>query len=36
MSACGTNANEVHPIMGPNGSTEVDIRAQTPAQEILT
>ena len=36
MSACGTNANEVHAIMGPNGSTEVDILAQAPAQEIFT
>ena len=30
------NAGEVHAIMGPNGSAEVDILAEAPAQEILT
>jgi len=30
------NAGEVHAIMGPNGSAEVDILAQAPAQEIFT
>ncbi len=32
------NAGEVHPIMGPNGSAEVDILAQAllKAQEFLT
>jgi Fe-S cluster assembly ATPase SufC len=30
------NAGEVHAIIGPNGSAEVDILAQAPAQEIFT
>jgi Fe-S cluster assembly ATP-binding protein len=32
------NAGEVHPIMGPNGSAEVDILAQAlpKAQEFFT
>ena len=30
------NAGEVHAIMGPNGSAEVDILPQAPAQEIFT
>jgi len=30
------NAGEVHAIMGPNGSAEVDILAEAPAQEIFT
>jgi Fe-S cluster assembly ATP-binding protein len=29
-------AGEVHAIIGPNGSAEVDILAQAPAQEIFT
>ena len=29
------NAGEVHAIIGPNGSAEVDILAQAPAQEIF-
>ena len=32
----GANAGEVHAIMGPNGSAQVDILAQAPAQEIFT
>jgi Fe-S cluster assembly ATP-binding protein len=32
----GVNAGEVHAIIGPNGSAEVDILAQAPAQEIFT
>ena len=30
------NAGEVHAIMGPNGSAEVDILAQAPAREVFT
>jgi Fe-S cluster assembly ATP-binding protein len=30
------NTGEVHAIIGPNGSAEVDILAQAPAQEIFT
>jgi Fe-S cluster assembly ATP-binding protein len=30
------NAGEVHAIIGPNGSAEVDILAPAPAQEIFT
>jgi Fe-S cluster assembly ATP-binding protein len=30
------NAGEVHAIIGPNGSAEVDILVRAPAQEIFT